>query len=100
MSIFEEEGAQSPAGCVGFVGPSSDCDPLGAPESDQTPTNGATTPETQETDKELREKVLRLEGELKAVKELYALSFKGASDSPPTGTDYKELLIKEFNREK
>lgn len=95
MSIFEEsEGVQ------GCVGPSSVGDPLGAPESDQTPANGVETPETQETYKELSEKVFRLEGELKAVKELYALSFKGASDSPPTGTDYKELLIKEFNREK
>lgn len=97
MSIFEEE---RPQGEEGFIGLSSVGDPSGAPESDHTPANGATTPETQETDKELREKVLRLEGELKAVKELYALSFKGATDSPPAGTDYKELLIKEFNREK
>lgn len=97
MSIFEEE---RPQGEEGFVGHSSIGDPSGAPESDQTPANGDTTPETQETDKELRGKVLRLEGELKAVKELYALSFKGATDSPPAGTDYKELLIKEFNREK
>lgn len=94
MSIFEEEWAQ------GYIGPQGEPAPSGAPESDQTPANGVETPETHESDKELREKVLRLEGELKAVKELYALSFKGASDSPPAGTDYKELLIKEFNREK
>lgn len=93
MSIFEEEGAQ------GYIGPQGEPAPSGAPESDQTPANGVETPETHESE-ELREKVLRLEGELKAVKELYALSFKGASDSPPAGTDYKELLIKEFNREK
>ena len=94
MSIFEEEGAQ------GYIEPQGEPAPSGAPESDQTPANEVETPETHESDKELREKVLRLEGELKAVKELYALSFNGASDSPPAGTDYKELLIKEFKREK
>lgn len=94
MGIFEEEGAQ------GYIGPQGEPAPSGAQEGDQTPANGVETPETQEGEKELREKVLRLEGELKAVKELYAISFKGATDSPPAGTDYKELLIKEFNREK
>lgn len=100
MGIFEEEGAQGCVGPVGPVGPSGVGDLSGAPESEQKPANGATTPETQETNKELIEKVSRLEGELKAMKELYAISFKGATDSPPAGTDYKELLIKEFNREK